>query len=60
MRTAIAEDLPHTSPVVVALSAFIMVCLTLLVLEVGLMVVSHVETMPQPIKAHTVWRSLTL
>jgi hypothetical protein len=60
MRTAIAEDLPQASPAIVALSGFIMVCLVLLVLEVGLMARSHADTMPQPMKTHTAWRSLTL
>ncbi len=60
MRTAIAEDLPQASPAIVALSGFIMVCLALLVLEVGLMMRDHTDITTQPVKTHTSWRSLTL
>lgn len=36
-----------------------MVCLVLLVLEVGLMMRSHADYRSQPMKTHTAWRSLT-
>lgn len=59
MRAAIAEDLPQVSPAIAALSGFIMVCLVLLVLEVGVMMRSHADYRSQPMKTHTAWRSLT-
>lgn len=60
MRTAIAEDLPEVSPVIAALSGFIMVCLVLLVMEIGLMMRSHADNAIHPMKPHTIWRSQTL
>lgn len=53
MRTATAEDLPQASPAIVVLSGFIMVCLAVLVLEVGLLTRDHTDSSIEPANTHT-------
>ncbi|MFT4075274.1 MAG: hypothetical protein QM647_07040 [Asticcacaulis sp.] len=60
MRTATVEDdLPKVSPAIAILSGFIMVCLALLVFEIGYMTRDHADAAPQSAQPHTDWRSLT-